>query len=124
MIELPAGREEDFEVVKVFGQHRERDGGRELRGKVANGKANGDVDGDVKMNGVNGNGKHHESDSEDEDDSDDDDSESEIGATASNTNKPASVTCLAVSGDGKWLASADLERKVCVFDLEELKVRS
>ena len=117
VVELPGGKDEDFEVVKVFGEHGARDGGRELRGKVANGKVNGD--GDIKMNGINGNGKHHDSESEDEDDSD---GESEVGASSSNNSKPASVTCLAVSGDGRWLASADLERKVCVFDLEALKV--
>lgn len=118
VVELPTGRDEAFEVVKVFGEHGERDGGRELRGKLANGKVNGDSDGDVQMNGVNGNGKHHESDSEE----DDSDNESAADASGSNTNKPATVTCLSVSGDGKWLASADLARKVCVFDLEELKV--
>ena len=37
--------------------------------------------------------------------------------------KPATVACLAVSSDTKWLASVDVERKVCVFDLELLKVR-
>lgn len=115
VVELPTGKDEDFEVVKVFGEHGARDGGRELRGKVVNGKAvNGETNGDVTMNGT------HESDSEeDEDDSDD---ESFAGASASMQNRPATVTCLAVSSDGKWLSSADLERKVCVFDLEELKV--
>lgn len=118
MVDLPTNRDEVFQVVRVFSDHAERDGTREIRGLAtrANGKANGD--GDVAMNGVNGNGVHHETDSDGEDEEMD-------GGAASGTrgDKPATVACLAVSTDGKWLASADLERKVCVFDLEHLKVR-
>lgn len=36
--------------------------------------------------------------------------------------KPATIVTLGLSEDGKWLASADLERKVCLFDLVLLKV--
>lgn len=65
------------------------------------------------------NGVEHEDSSDEEDE----DMESNGGGRARNGNKPATVACVAVSGDGKWLASADVERKVCVFDLEALKVR-
>ena len=94
--------------MKVFSDHADREGAREIRGK--GGKVNGDVvhtNGDVSMNGA---------DSEEEDEATGPSEFSRAGA------KPAAVTCLAVSNNGKWLGSADLERKVCVFDLENLKV--
>lgn len=117
VVELPNGKDDEFDVVKVFGQHGERDGVRELRGKVASRQANGN--GDVSMNGVNGvNGVHHGSDSA----SESDESEEEQPTIVSPSTKPALVAALTVSTDGQWLASADLERKVCVFDLTALRV--
>lgn len=105
VVELPIGgrgaEEEGFQVVGVFSEHSRSEGGREIRGK--HGK---DANGDVEMDG-------------------EDDEEEETPSTGYGTraDKPATVVCLAVSGDGKWLASADLERKVCIFDLEKLSVR-
>ena len=104
-------RDGDFVVSAVFTQHSTRtEGDREIvNGKLAaNGHhANGDVDGDVVM----------DSDSEStrsEDESEDESPRAKVG------DKPATIACLAVSNDGKWLASADVERKVCVFSLETL----
>ena len=107
IIDLPPGREEEFDVVKVFSDHADREGTREIRGK--GGKINGEAgltNGDVSMNGA------------------DSDEEQDSGPTEFSRagGKPAAVTCLAISNNGKWLSSADLERKVCVFDLENLKV--
>lgn len=58
-------------------------------------------------------------------DSDDEDVEMEDAPRTSSLQsgeKPATIVALAVSSDGHWLASADLERKVCVFDLASLSV--
>ncbi|SCV75017.1 BQ2448_8046 [Microbotryum intermedium] len=104
VVELSMDREKSFYVSKVFGQHNEHRGDREIRA-VPNG-----------VNGVNG-AAHSESGS----DSDSDDDDEERSSRASTSDRPATVVCLAISPDGKWLASADLERKVCVFDLENLK---
>jgi U3 small nucleolar RNA-associated protein 4 len=117
-VQLPAGREDEFAVVKVFGQHGERESGRELRGKLAVKSVNGDV----TMNGVNGNGGAHHGSGSDSDSDSDGESEEEQPEIISTASKPALVTTMAVSGDGQWLASADLERKICIFDLDALKV--
>ncbi|KAK4701683.1 U3 small nucleolar RNA-associated protein 4, partial [Phenoliferia sp. Uapishka_3] len=104
VINLPAGKDEVFEVVKVFGDHAERgEGSREIRGRPMNGESNG-------VNGTNG--AEHESEDEEMDG---------VREGSSKIEKPATVACVAVSSDGKWLASVDLERKVCVFDLETLQ---
>ncbi|KAI5476988.1 U3 small nucleolar RNA-associated protein 4 [Pseudohyphozyma bogoriensis] len=109
VIGLPKSGGEDFDVKAVWGDHAVRSSkGRETRGR--GGKANG------KTNGVNG-VAHDESDEEESDE----DEEMEVDGEAVKGDKPATVACLSVSQDGKWLASADLERKVCVFDLEGLK---
>ncbi|KDE02845.1 hypothetical protein, variant [Microbotryum lychnidis-dioicae p1A1 Lamole] len=106
IVELPMDREKSFYVSKVFGQHNEHRGGREIR---------------AMPNGVNGiNGASH-SDSGSDSDSDSADGAEERSSRANSSDRPAMVVCLSISQDGKWLASADLERKVCVFDLENLK---
>lgn len=111
VVDLPASKEEVFTVVRVFAEHGDREAGREIRGKSV-AKTTGDAD--VEMNGV-----EHEDSSDEEDE----EMESNAGGRARNGDKPATVACMAVSADGKWFASADVERKVCVFDLEALKVR-
>lgn len=107
--ESSAKTEDTFRVVKVFGEHAAKHKGeRETRGR--NGKTNGTSNGDVEMNGVH-------SDSED-----DEDAEEGVAKEAQANTSTTTIACLSISSDGKWLASADLERRVCVFDLESLKV--
>lgn len=119
IIELSNSKDEVFTVLKVFGEHGDRDGTREIRGKSSSTKSHGvnghAANGDVEMSGAG-------SDSDDDDEMDE---ETTVrGSSRKGGDKPATVACLAVSADGKWLASADLERKVCVFDLSTLKVSS
>lgn len=116
IIQLPTSRDDDFDVLKVFSQHSERESGRELRGKLATKGHNGDA----TMNGVKGNGVHHDSDSESN--MNDESEEEEQPEIISSASKPALVASMVISTDGRWLASADVERKTCVFDLETLKV--
>ncbi|GAA5929919.1 hypothetical protein JCM1841_001258 [Sporobolomyces salmonicolor] len=111
VIQLPATKIDEFEVVAVFGE-----GSRAASSKksIANGFTNGkakDAE-DVEMNGA------EESDSDSDDSGSD--SEDERPAVAAR-GKPVSVACLAVSADGKWLASADLDRNVVVYDLGSLQ---
>lgn len=54
----------------------------------------------------------------------DSDSDSGTAPRAQVGDKPATVACLAISADGAWLASADVERKVCVFSLASLSHHS
>ena len=107
---MPNGREEEFNVVKVFTDHGTRGGPREIRGKAFKVNGNGkQTNGDISMNG------NDDSDSESED-------SMELESPPQVGDKPATVVALAISSDGKWLGSADLERKVCVFNLESLSV--
>ena len=66
------------------------------------------TNGDVEMNGG----------ASDESDSDEDENVS-VGSTSKNS---TSIVALNVSADGKWLATADLERRVEVYDLSSQKV--
>lgn len=68
------------------------------------------TNGDVEMNGG----------ASDESDSDEDENVS-VGSTSKNS---TSIVALCVSQDGKWLATADLERRVEVYDLSSRKVRA
>lgn len=99
-------------MLSVFDQHSTRGNGREIRGSKR-AEQNG---ADVSMNGG-------ASDSEDEE-QEEADVEMRNGNFGSSAigDKPATVVTLGISPDGKWLASADMERKVCVFDLDSLKV--
>jgi hypothetical protein len=116
IVNLPESKEEVFKVVKVFGTLERKNGkgrsGREIRGR--SGKASSSDD--VVMNGV---------DDENEDEEDDDDEEmgtSSLERSSSDIHT-STVTCLSISSDGHWLASADLERRVSVYDLKSYRVR-
>ncbi|GAA5858707.1 hypothetical protein JCM1840_006524 [Sporobolomyces johnsonii] len=110
VVQLPSTKIDEFEVVAVFGE-----GSRTASAKKngANGFTNGKAkDGeDVEMNGA------EQSDSESDSGSDGEDERPAVAARG----KPVSVACLAVSADGKWLASADLDRNVVVYDLASLQ---
>lgn len=101
-------------MLAVFDQHSSRGNGREIRGSKR-AEQNG---GDVSMNG----------DAPDSENEEDDDEASDVEMSNGNFgssvmgDKPATVVTLGISPDSKWLASADMERKVCVFDLDSLKV--
>ncbi|KAM0748661.1 WD40 repeat-like protein [Meredithblackwellia eburnea MCA 4105] len=126
IIELPTGKEEVFVVDSVFGEHgRHAQGEREIRGVAVRTGANGKLNG--VANGVNGHSHDDDDDDDDDEDDEDEDEEMEDGSVDATPafgvlDKPATVVLLAISSDGKWLASADLERKVCVFDLERKKL--
>ncbi|GAA5832351.1 hypothetical protein JCM11251_006420 [Rhodosporidiobolus azoricus] len=105
VVQLPEGKEDECEVVAVLGE------GAPKAKKAVNG-ING---GDVEMNGVS---------SGSEEDSDDEDGEAAASAGPAAPRVPSSVVCLAVSSDGKYLATAETSRKVVVYDLEASKVHT
>lgn len=107
------GRDE-VEVEKVWKSgevgHGRIEGGRELRGKV---------------NGINGNSLNHDKDEESADEEEEDSSMDVDEDITSESDREAlltTVVALAVTADGQYLASADLGRRVSVFDLSTLKV--
>ncbi|GAA5864670.1 hypothetical protein JCM8547_008266 [Rhodosporidiobolus lusitaniae] len=105
VVQLPEAKEDECEVVAVLGE-----GASKVK-KVPNG-LNGD--GDVEMNG--GAASSEESDEEDEE-------ESSSPAQASSAKRvPSSIVCLAVSTDGKYLATAETDRRVAVYDLAAQKL--
>lgn len=102
VVAIELRQEEDSEVVAVFGAGRKA---FEDKKKQANG--------DVEMNG-------HASDPDGEEDS-----EAGLASVSPQSSKgPGSIVAMTVSDDGKWLATADLERTVEVYDLEQRKVRT
>jgi len=72
-------------------------------------KAVNGTNGDVEMNGAGSDGA----------DSEEEDARVSVGSTSKNS---TSIVALSVSADGKWLATADLERRVEVYDLVNQKV--
>ncbi|GAA6060685.1 hypothetical protein JCM10212_005067 [Sporobolomyces blumeae] len=111
VVTLPqqASQPEEFDVVAVFAE------GKSLlkAKKLANGHGLSNGDGDVEMNG--GSSSNEGSDSESDEDEDDE------RFAASRFNSPTSIVGIAISDDGRWLAAADLERNVEVYDLEHGK---
>ncbi|GAA5998447.1 small subunit rRNA maturation protein UTP4 [Rhodotorula paludigena] len=107
VVQLPPGKEEEFELVAVFDE-----GVRSRLNGVVNGKAEADGE-DVEMNG----GSHSDTDS---DSSDDDDAPSS-GPTK---RTPPSVVCLAVSSDGRFVATAESDRAVKVYDVASHKLHA
>ncbi|BGP25884.1 U3 small nucleolar RNA-associated protein 4 [Rhodotorula toruloides] len=104
VVELPQGKDEEFEVVSVFGE-----GGGSAGKTKANGLPNGSAkaDEDVVMNGA----------------SDTDDSDTEKEDSAAPTKRvPSAIVCVAVSGDNKFLATAESDRTVRIFDLTAQKL--
>ncbi|GAA6025888.1 hypothetical protein JCM10207_008829, partial [Rhodosporidiobolus poonsookiae] len=107
VVQLPETREDECEVVAVLGE------GAPKAQPHANGVNGASMDGeDVEMNGGG--------------DSDSDDSDSEAAPSPSSSNKrvPSTIVCLALSTDGKLLATAETDRKVAVYDLEAAKLVS
>ncbi|GAA5933116.1 hypothetical protein JCM3775_005316 [Rhodotorula graminis] len=100
VVQLSQGKEEEFEVVALFGDGASP-GGR-AQG-LANGASNG---GDVEMNGAG---------YSDSDGSTDEDAASSASSTAKRV--PSTVVCLAVSGDGDFVAAAESDRTVKVYSL-------
>ncbi|GAA5888631.1 hypothetical protein JCM6882_009026 [Rhodosporidiobolus microsporus] len=109
VVELPEGKDDECEVVAVLGE------GAPKAKKAANG-INGAANGeDVEMNGAS---------SESESDSDSEDGDEKAASAAPQPRVPSSVVCLSVSSDGKYLATAETDRKVVVYDLEASKVHT
>ncbi|GAA6032090.1 hypothetical protein JCM8097_007066 [Rhodosporidiobolus ruineniae] len=104
VVQLPEGKDDECEVVAVLGE------GAPKLGKKANGM-NGTGE-DVKMNGADSS----------EEDSDEDDSPAP--SAGSTKRVPSTVVALAVSADGKYLATAESDRKVVVYDLEAAKLHT
>ncbi|GAA6025057.1 hypothetical protein JCM8202_002074 [Rhodotorula sphaerocarpa] len=99
VVQLPEARDDGFEVVAAFGPGASR-GGRP--GKEMNGSSHVE-DGDAEMNGV------------------DSGSEDESGSEATDASAPqkriqSSTVCLAVSPDGHFVATAETDRNVHIFD--------
>ncbi|KAK4047371.1 U3 small nucleolar RNA-associated protein [Microbotryomycetes sp. JL201] len=117
IVSLPESKDGDVSVVKVFDQHATSDGSREVAGKLAHGGVNGAV----RANGVNG--KSRTNDSSDSDSVSDSDV-AESRPASSQNEQTATVVSIATSSDGRWLATADSLRKVCVFDLRLLRVHA
>lgn len=95
VVQLPQDSEGDVQVLAVFGEG--------AKSYAAKNKAVNGTNGDVEMNGAGS----------DESDIEEDASVS-VGSTPKNS---TSIVALSVSADGKWLATADLERRVEVYDL-------
>lgn len=109
VVELTEGVDEEFEVVAVFGEGEKEFEQKQKKLRGSNG-VNGNG-GDVEMNGDASN-----------DDSDDDES---VGAPKSHTSTrsgTSSIVALSTSQDGKWLATAALDRTVEIYDLSTRKV--
>ncbi|GAA6009603.1 hypothetical protein JCM11491_001031 [Sporobolomyces phaffii] len=100
-----ASIEEEFNVVAVFGEGAKVFEQRQKR-KGLNGNGVGQ---DVEMNGG--------ADSEDGG-SDDDDDEAQTPASSRTT---SSIVAVSTDQDGKWFATAHLDRSVEVYDLEHRK---
>ncbi|GAA5991155.1 hypothetical protein JCM10908_006563 [Rhodotorula pacifica] len=103
VVQLPTARDEDFEVVAAFGRGASRSS---LRSNGVDGAAHAN-DGDVSMNGA-------DSASDDDESSSEDDS---APASDSARRVQASVTCLAVSNDGNFVATAYTDRNVHIYDV-------
>lgn len=104
VVQLPTARSEAFEVVAAFGDGASRPA---HRGKGLNGSGPTD-DGDVNMNGA-------DSVSSDEDDSSSDDDSTLPSQSARRIQ--ASIACLAVSTDGRFVATAHTDRNVHIYDV-------
>ncbi|GAA6050690.1 hypothetical protein JCM3770_000894 [Rhodotorula araucariae] len=98
VVQMSQGKEEEFEVVGVFGEGAPSK--RQPNG-LANGKS---MSGDVVMNGTD------QSDSEDSEDEDD-------TPPAPTKRVPSAIVCLAVSSDGQFVAAAESDRAVKVYSL-------
>ncbi|GAA5909379.1 hypothetical protein JCM8208_005722 [Rhodotorula glutinis] len=99
-VQLSQGREEEFEVVGLFGE------GVSLKGR-ANGLGNGATNGDdVEMNGA-----------ERSDSGDSDDEEAASSSSSSAKRVPSTIVCLALSADGEFIAAAESDRTVKVYSL-------
>ncbi|KAM0786467.1 hypothetical protein ACM66B_001929 [Microbotryomycetes sp. NB124-2] len=117
VVSLPQSKETDVSIVKVFDQHATSDGSREVAGKLAHGGVNGTA----KTNGVNGKARTSDATSNSESDSE---SDAEAASAPLRDEHAATIVCAATSTDGRWLATADGLRKVCVFDLRLLRVHA
>ncbi|GAA5969317.1 hypothetical protein JCM3765_001882 [Sporobolomyces pararoseus] len=98
VLELGQDEDETFKVLKVFGQEGERE--------------------KKKKESLNGNGDVEMSNGNDSEDSQDDEEEEEEGTNKVQKN---TIVALTSSQDGKWLATADLNRSVEIYNLETNK---
>lgn len=105
VVQLPAGRSEDFEVVAAFGHGASRSS---LRSNGLNGSGRAS-NGDVSMNGADS--------ASDEDDSSSSDEDS-APSSGSARRIQAAVACLAVSNDGHFVATALTDRNVHIYDVQ------
>jgi U3 small nucleolar RNA-associated protein 4 len=106
VIDLPETKDEPATVLRVFSQHRS--------GKSSSGRA---------IAGEKGQGKQSNGDamSADEDSSEDSETDGEDDNVESNI---STIACAATSVDGQWLVTADLSRRMHVFNLDILQHHS
>ena len=107
VLALPESSDGAASVLRIFNQHRL--GSRQASGRTVAGRK--------QVNGKLANGTDH-SESEEESESDADEPVTETSEVVS------TIACLASSADGQWLVTADLARRMHVFNLDSLQHHS
>lgn len=123
IISLPEDKDAPASVLRVFSQHRSRKhfSRRATAGKLVNGKyrSNGNaVDGkaDAQM-AIDGSSGSEDSSPSSSSSSENEDEEGDDANRASRS----TIACIATSPDNQWLVTADMARRMHVFNLDTLR---
>ena len=130
VLDLPEEQDHGATVLRVFSQHRifSESLGRSFAGRrkptLVNDRqqsALGEKEaGESKSEDESGNNSTSSNDSSSEEEDDDDD----FGNQEDDTSHFSSIACMSSSTDGQWLVTADLARRMHVFNLDNLRYHS